>query len=52
MRIRGGQDLFEYIPLQQGLRLIAIPGASNYFKLIEYIPLQQGLRQQHSHSSP
>ena len=35
--------LSEYIPLQQGLRLL--PMAVQFFRhLIEYIPLQQGLR--------
>ena len=36
--------LIEYIPLQQGLRLVVTLHSNNYIRLIEYIPLQQGLR--------
>ena len=37
-------NLIEYIPLQQGLRLIYNEHFHIVVFLIEYIPLQQGLR--------
>ena len=37
-------SLIEYIPLQQGLRLIRPKNEADFDQLIEYIPLQQGLR--------
>ena len=36
--------LIEYIPLQQGLRLLITTFNITHYTLIEYIPLQQGLR--------
>ena len=39
-------NLIEYIPLQQGLRLLNKVSKSSIVSLIEYIPLQQGLRRQ------
>ena len=41
--IMSGSGIIKYIPLQQGLRLLAnLPDL--YLLIIKYIPLQQGLR--------
>ena len=45
MPTAGLYSLIEYIPLQQGLRLVTPSTSTATLPLIEYIPLQQGLRQ-------
>ena len=36
--------LREYLPLEQGLRLIGLPKSVHVRSLREYLPLEQGLR--------